>query len=80
MAKCNLGKVKIKPMLVAGCIFWGQITLEVHVTRCRVVARGWHPLFAGMALCLCVANLGILLIVADQQPVFMQMVTDSSRS
>ena len=23
VAKCNLGKVKIEPILVAGCVFWG---------------------------------------------------------
>ena len=24
VAKCNLGKVKIEPMLVTGCVLWGQ--------------------------------------------------------
>ena len=33
VAKCNLGKVKIEPMLVAGCVLWGQrITPIAHVT------------------------------------------------
>ena len=24
VAKCNLGKVTIEPMLVVGCVLWGQ--------------------------------------------------------
>ena len=39
VAKCNLGKVKNEPMIVVGCVFWGQqITLKAHVTQCGVVA------------------------------------------
>ena len=30
-AKCNLDKVKVEPMLVAGCVFWGQrISPKAH--------------------------------------------------
>ena len=58
VAKFNLGTVKIKPMLVAGCVFWGQwITPKAHMTLCRVVARAWHLRFAGVALRLCVCKL-----------------------
>ena len=43
VANCNLDKVKIEPMLVMRCVFWGQrINPKAHVTRCRVVARAWH--------------------------------------
>ena len=49
IAKCHLGKVKIKPMLVAGLSHWGQwITPETLVTWCKV--------FAGVALCLIVSE------------------------
>ena len=61
MAKCNLGKVKIEPMIVVGCVFWGQqINLKAHVTQCDVVARAWcppPPPFASGALCLFVCQL-----------------------
>ena len=34
VAKCNLCKVKIQPMLVAGCVLWAQRVTNptVHVT------------------------------------------------
>ena len=41
VAKCHLGKVKIKPMLVVGCVCWGQqITVKVHVTLCGGWSQG----------------------------------------
>ena len=62
--KINLPKVKIEPILVAGCIFRGQqITPKVQVTQCRVVTMAWHLPFADVAHCM-FANCGIELIVA----------------
>ena len=57
VAKCNLGKVKIEPMIVVGCVFWGQqITPKAHVTQCGVVARAWcHPFASGSTLLVCLS-------------------------
>ena len=39
MAKYNLGKVKIEPMLVAGCVFWGlrYITINNQIMKKKIV-------------------------------------------
>ena len=58
VAKCNSGKVKIDPMLIAGCVSWGQrVTSKAHVTRCGVVTRAWRFSFAGVELCMWVSDL-----------------------
>ena len=58
VAKCNLGKVKIEPMLVAGCVLWGQ-----QITWCRVFTGVWLVPFAGVAPFCMFANCLILLII-----------------
>ena len=66
VAKCNLGKVKIEPMLVVGCVLWGQ-----RITPKRMCYdAGWSQGFGGYPslvwLLACVfANRLIVLIVAD---------------
>ena len=63
MAKCNLGKVKIDPMLITGCVLWDNP--KAHMTRCGVVTRVWRlPSLAWLLACV-FANCLILLIVAD---------------
>ena len=60
VAKCHLGKVKIKPMLVVDCVCWGQrITRKLHVTLCGVVARAWHLPSLGLHFACVFANCGI---------------------
>ena len=41
VAKCNLGKVKIEPMLVAGCVLWGEQTTP----KCMCSDAGWSQEF-----------------------------------
>ena len=58
VAKCNLGKVKIEPMLFAGCVLWGQ-----RITpKCMCYDAGWSQGFsrlplAGVAHCLHICEL-----------------------
>ena len=66
VAKCNLGKVKIEPMLVSGCVLWGQ-----QITPKRMCYdAGWSqgfgtfPLLVWLLACV-FANRLIVLIVAD---------------
>jgi len=66
VAKCNLGKVKIEPMLVAGCVLWSQ-----RITpKCMCYDAGWSqgfgasPSLAWLLACV-FANCLSVLIVAD---------------
>ena len=66
VAKCNLGKVKIEPMLVASCVLWG-----LRITPKRMCYdAGWSqgfgtsPPLAWLLACV-FANRLIVLIVAD---------------
>ena len=46
VAKCNLGKVKIEPMLVEGCVLWGQ-----RITpKCMCYDAGWSQGFSRLPL------------------------------
>ena len=66
VAKCNLGKVKIEPMLVVGCVLWGQWITPKRMC-CDV---GWSQGFGTSPslpwLLACVfANRLIVLIIAN---------------
>ena len=66
VAKCNLGKVKIESMLVAGCVLLGQRTTPKRMCY----DAGWSQEFGSSTslawLLACVfANRLIVLIVAD---------------
>ena len=66
VAKCNIGKVKIEPMLVAGCVLWVQ---QITPKRTRYDA-GWSqgfctfPWLAWLLACM-LANRLIMLLIAD---------------
>ena len=75
MAKCNLGKDKVEPTLVAGCVLWGQ-----QITpKCMCYDVGWSPgymapPFTGVASCLHVCKL--FDCSADHLPWFIQAFID----
>ena len=53
VAKCNLGKVKIEPMLVAGCVLWGQRITPKRMCYDAGWSQGFSRLpLAGVAHCL----------------------------
>ena len=66
MAKCNLGKVKIEPMLVAGCVLRGQRITPKRKCFDASWSQGFgaSPLLVWFLACV-FANRLIVLIVAD---------------
>ena len=72
MAKCNLGKVKTEPMLVAGCALWGQRITPKHMCYDAEWSQrfGAFPLLAWLLACVFAIRL-IVLIVADHYPLLL---------
>ena len=66
VAKCSLGKVKIEPMLVTGCVLWGQLITPKPMCYDVGWSQGFgaSPLLAWLLACV-FANCLSVLIVAD---------------
>ena len=66
VAKCNLGKVKIEPMLVAGFVLWGQGITPKRMCYDAGWSQGFgaFPLQASLLACMFAIRL-IVMIVAD---------------